>query len=203
MIGTRQLRRPLAGLAVDRPGRDRPAPAAALHQPRLQRRGGARDHLHDRAADHGGPHQRPVSPWRARHVLDRGRPRRHRAVAALRALADPDRPGLRRRALLLAADVPGTGDGLSHLRSPRPRLEPVRHRRRRRSTTTSSAPTASGTCRSSRSCSATRPASRSRTTARWWSIERPRDATRSQYWMLAVMVAFTSLGLWLLSAAAQ
>jgi hypothetical protein len=32
---------------------------------------------------------------------------------------------------------------------------------------------------------------------------RTRDATRSQYWMLAVMVAFTSLGLWLLSAAAQ
>ena len=29
----------------------------------------------------------------------------------------------------------------------------------------------------------------------------PRDATRSQYWMLAVMVSFTSLGLWLLSAA--
>ncbi|WP_354697868.1 hypothetical protein DSM112329_03519 [Paraconexibacter sp. AEG42_29] len=29
---------------------------------------------------------------------------------------------------------------------------------------------------------------------------RPRDATRSQYWMLAVMVGFTSLGLWLLSA---
>ncbi len=27
-----------------------------------------------------------------------------------------------------------------------------------------------------------------------------RDATRSQYWMLAVMVGFTSLGLWLLSA---
>ena len=32
---------------------------------------------------------------------------------------------------------------------------------------------------------------------------RARDATRSQYWMLAVRVAFTSLGLWLLSAAAQ
>ena len=30
----------------------------------------------------------------------------------------------------------------------------------------------------------------------------PRQATRSQYWMLAVMVGFTSLGLWLLSAAA-
>jgi len=29
------------------------------------------------------------------------------------------------------------------------------------------------------------------------------DATRSQYWMLAVMVGFTSLGLWLLSASAQ
>jgi hypothetical protein len=33
--------------------------------------------------------------------------------------------------------------------------------------------------------------------------DEPRDATRSQYWMLAVMVAFTSLGLWLLSATAQ
>jgi hypothetical protein len=27
-----------------------------------------------------------------------------------------------------------------------------------------------------------------------------RDAVRSQYWMLVVMVGFTSLGLWLLSA---
>ena len=32
---------------------------------------------------------------------------------------------------------------------------------------------------------------------------RVRDATRSQYWMLAVMVAFTCLGLWILSASAQ
>ncbi|MGI8803712.1 MAG: fenitrothion hydrolase [Solirubrobacteraceae bacterium] len=32
------------------------------------------------------------------------------------------------------------------------------------------------------------------------SYRRPSDATRSQYWMLAVMVAFTSLGLWILSA---
>jgi hypothetical protein len=30
---------------------------------------------------------------------------------------------------------------------------------------------------------------------------RPRDAIRSQYWMLVVMIAFTSLGLWLLSSA--
>ena len=33
--------------------------------------------------------------------------------------------------------------------------------------------------------------------------KRARQATRSQYWMLGVMVAFTCLGLWLLSAAAQ
>lgn len=32
---------------------------------------------------------------------------------------------------------------------------------------------------------------------------RAREATRSQYWMLVVMVAFTCLGLWLLSAANQ
>lgn len=31
----------------------------------------------------------------------------------------------------------------------------------------------------------------------------PRNATRSQYWMLAVMVGFTSLGLWLLSVSNQ
>jgi hypothetical protein len=31
----------------------------------------------------------------------------------------------------------------------------------------------------------------------------PQDATRSQLWMLVVMIGFTSLGLWLLSAAAQ
>jgi len=31
--------------------------------------------------------------------------------------------------------------------------------------------------------------------------DRLRDATRSQYWMLAVMVAFTTFGLWLLSQA--
>jgi hypothetical protein len=31
--------------------------------------------------------------------------------------------------------------------------------------------------------------------------ERPRDAIRSQYWMLAVMIGFTSLALWLLSQA--
>ena len=33
--------------------------------------------------------------------------------------------------------------------------------------------------------------------------ERPRDATRSQYWMLAVMIGFTTLALWLLSEASK
>ncbi len=33
------------------------------------------------------------------------------------------------------------------------------------------------------------------------TFDEGRSATRSQYWMLAVMIAFTSLGLWLLSAA--
>ena len=33
--------------------------------------------------------------------------------------------------------------------------------------------------------------------------QRVRDAARSQYWMLVVMVGFTSLGLWLLSAVSQ
>jgi hypothetical protein len=32
------------------------------------------------------------------------------------------------------------------------------------------------------------------------TFDRPAEATRSQYWMLVVMVAFTSLGLWLLAA---
>ncbi len=33
--------------------------------------------------------------------------------------------------------------------------------------------------------------------------DNPRVAIRSQYWMLLVMVAFTCLGLWFLSAAAS
>ena len=33
--------------------------------------------------------------------------------------------------------------------------------------------------------------------------ENPREATRSQYWMLAVMIGFTSLALWLLSEASK
>ena len=105
-----------------------PAAPAALHQPRLQRRGGARDHLHGRPADHGGPRSAASTAWACSGCARSAAATRHRAVAALRALADPDRAGLRRRALLLAADLPGPGDGLPHLRPARPRLEPVRHR---------------------------------------------------------------------------
>ena len=57
---------------------------------------------------------------------------------------------------------------------------------------------ASGTSRSPRWCSAT---SCGLTLAHDRALaiyDKARDATRSQYWMLAVMVAFTSLGLWLL-----
>jgi predicted outer membrane lipoprotein len=35
------------------------------------------------------------------------------------------------------------------------------------------------------------------------TYDKPRQATRSQYWMLVVMVGFTSLGLWLLSAVSR
>ena len=53
----------------------------------------------------------------------------------------------------------------------------------------------------SRSSSATWPRSCSPTTARSSSTARPQAATRSQVVMLVLMVAFTCLGLWLLSAA--
>ena len=46
--------------------------------------------------------------------------------------------------------------------------------------------------------SATSPRSRSRTTARWTIYGQAKLAVRSQYWMLGVMVGFTSLALWLL-----
>ena len=41
------------------------------------------------------------------------------------------------------------------------------------------------------------------TTGRSRPTRTPREATRSQYWMLVVMVGFTSLGLWLLSAVSR
>ncbi len=125
----RQLRRPLPGRDLDGPGRHRSLPAAALHQRRLQRRGGARDHLHHRAADHGGIDQRPVSPRRDRHAQSIGRhgdasELSRRFVHSLIPIA---------LAYVVAhyfslLALPGPGDGLSRLRPARPRLEPLRHR---------------------------------------------------------------------------
>ena len=51
------------------------------------------------------------------------------------------------------------------------------------------------------SCSGTSPRWCSPTTARSCSTPTPSSAVRSQYWMLAIMVGFTSLALWLLAQA--
>jgi hypothetical protein len=45
------------------------------------------------------------------------------------------------------------------------------------------------------------PRSSSPTTAPWVDFAHTQTAVRSQYWMLAVTVGFTTLGLWLLSEA--
>ena len=68
------------------------------------------------------------------------------------------------------------------------------------STSRPSAPTRSGTSRSAPSSSATSSASPSPTTAPSSTGATTAQASRSQYWMLAVMVAFTCFGLYLLSA---
>ena len=72
----------------------------------------------------------------------------------------------------------------------------------RRSTTASSPRPRSGTCRWACWSPGTSAAWSWRTTARW-PLREPRAATTSQYWMLAVMVGFTTVGLWLLSQANQ
>ena len=95
------------------------------------------------------------------------------------------------------------GQAISYLaqRPVRPGLGPVRHRRRGRSTTRSSRRRTPGTCRSRWSSSATWRRWRSRTTARSSIYGDAKLAVRSQYWMLGVMVGFTSLALWLLAQA--
>ena len=74
-------------------------------------------------------------------------------------------------------------------------------RRTRRSTTASSPPQGSGTSRWSRSSWGTRCGLALAHDRALFMYRSPRAATRSQYWMLVVMIGFTSLGLWLLSAA--
>ena len=69
------------------------------------------------------------------------------------------------------------------------------------STTASSRRTPPGTCRSGWSCPGTSPRSCWRTTARSTLYGQPRLAVRSQYWMLGIMIGFTTLALWLLAQA--
>ena len=98
--------------------------------------------------------------------------------------------------------LPGPGAGVPGLRPARRRLGPLRDVVVGRSTTPSSARRRSGTSRSPRSSPATSPGSSLAHDRALVVYRQPGDATRSQVWMLAVMVAFTCLGLWLLSAAA-
>ena len=82
-------------------------------------------------------------------------------------------------------------------------LGPVRHRRQGDRLRRDRRDRRSGTCRSACWWSGTSAASSWRTTARWRIYGKARAATTSQYWMLAVMVAFTTFGLFLLSQANQ
>ena len=86
----------------------------------------------------------------------------------------------------------------ARVRSVRLRLGSLRHGGLRAEHRALLARTPSGTSRSARSSPATSPASPSRTTAPSRSC-RERDALRSQYAMLGLMVVYTVGGLWLLS----
>ena len=134
---------------------------------------------------------------RRARVADLDRRAAGRAAGAL-ARADPRR--VHRGALLLAARLQRPGAAAAGVGPARRRLRPVRRRRLGRSTTGSSRRRRSGTCRSARSCSATSRRSCSPTTARSSIHGSHRAATRSQVVMLVMMVCFTCLGLWLLSA---
>ena len=120
----------------------------------------------------------------------------------VRAHAHADRPRLRGRALLLVPRVPGPGARLPGVQPARPHARGGRQR-------CSARRTGGSTTRGRREDHLVRPGRRARPRPRGGPRARPRprarglprsrEATRSQYWMLVVMVAFTSLGLWLLS----
>ena len=125
------------------------------------------------------------------------------ARAAVRAHAHADRPRLRGRALLLVPRLPGPGAGLPGVQPARPHARGGRQRL-----------VGHGNWGIDYTWVGARTI---------WYVQvgalvlghvaglvlahdralkvfpDPREATRSQYWMLVVMVAFTSLGLWLLS----
>ena len=127
--------------------------------------------------------------------------RRAPARAAARVLARPDPRRLRRRALLLADRLQRPGRVAARLGSARRRLRPVRRRRRDDRLRRRRARPRSGTSRSRRSCVghvAALVLAHDRALVLYGGH---RDATRSQLVMLVLMVCFTCLGLWLLSAA--
>ena len=146
--------------------------------------------------------RRALLPRRHRgRALGRRRHRGRAPAGRVRALARPDRDGLRRRALPDVPALRGPGDPLPGLGPVRPGLGPLRHglggdrllaaeperrlvrpgRVRRRRPRRGADP---------------RPRPRAR------PLRRPRAlAVRSQYWMLAIMVGFTTLALWLLAQA--
>ena len=126
-----------------------------------------------------------------------------RAAQRLRPHPDPDRLRLPGRPLLQPLRLPGAG--AVHLPALRPARQPAPPTSSAPpaagSTTGSWARTRSGTCRSGRWSSATSLGlilAHDRAIAYWGDY---RDASRSQYWMLAVMVLFTCFGLYLLSSA--
>ena len=126
--------------------------------------------------------------------------RADRAEPQLRPHARADRVRLCARPLLLAADLAGSGDRLPRLRPARRRREPVRHLLlpdRLRDHLLRGDLVRAGRSRSWSATSAGLTLAHDRALSMY---RNPQEAVRSQYWMLTVMVAFTSFGLWLLSA---
>ncbi len=121
--------------------------------------------------------------------------------ARVRPLAGPDRRRLRRRALPDVPRLRGPGDPLHGLGPVRPGLGPVRLGQRRDQLRRALAERHVVPPGRRWSCSGTSRRWYWRTTARSPSTVRPRLAVRSQYWMLGIMIGFTSMALWLLAQA--
>ena len=104
------------------------------------------------------------------------------------------------RALPDVPALPGPGSVLAGLRSARPWLGPLRHGRRSDRLRAHRRRPRPGTCRSRSSSAAMGALGLAHDRALELYAD-PRRALRSQYWMLVIMIGFTSLALWLLSQA--
>ena len=159
-----ELRRVLGREAVERLG-----PRAAVRRagPRAQPEARDRGGLHGRSAGRRARGRLGLRHRRHRHAPRRSPARPGGAGAPVRPHPGADRAGLRGRALLLAAGLPGPGARAAGV-GPCWATAPICWGpRTTRSTTASSAPTTSGTCRSGRSWWATCAPWCSPTTARW------------------------------------